>query len=104
MDNSPTSKSAVAKPIKRKYGRLRSLHVVNMTMVSEFPVKMTKASIPKDRLQNMFQVLKSMFSSDYLGFPEKLTLRIKLIMKKPLNKQIEQSINYICLEYHLIVL
>ena len=73
MDYSPTSKSAVAKLINKKCGRLRSLRVENMTMVSKFPVKIKKeANKPNERLQNMFQVLKSMFSPEYLGFPWKV--------------------------------
>ena len=72
MDNSPTSKSAVAKLINKKCERLRSLRVENMTMVSKFPAKMKEASKPNERLQNMFQVSKSMFSPEFLGFPWKV--------------------------------
>ena len=70
IDTNPTIKSAVAKLIKRKCGRLRSFRLENMTMATTFPTRMMNASIPKEILQMIFQEFRSITSVSRIGSPE----------------------------------
>ena len=55
MDTKPTIKPAIAKLIKRMWGRFRSFRLENMKIVKAFPTIMRNATIPKHILQKMFQ-------------------------------------------------